>query len=1242
MVAGTGIQELRLEVREYVDQTQWRWVLTDQAGSFLADHYVRLDEASWQFEAFGDLVAYLSWHVAPDRRRDDEARTVSEVGEWIAAEVLGPVATVLAARRPATVRVVVQAGAEELLARPLELAHVGGRPLAAQGVTLVMETGRADSSVSPARERLRLLGLFSMPEGGQALSLRRERQSLLGLMTEIAASGKAADVRILQYGVTRDRLQDMLADGEGWDIIHVSGHGSPGRLLLETDEGKPDYVNATQLAELLAPARGRLKLVTVSACWSAAVAAAEQRQLLGLPIPPEIASHSDGQSRETGAVSGSLAAELASHVGCAVLAMRYPIDDEFATALSRKLYGLLVAAGHPLPRALGIALEELASQAGGTGSDGTVFPALSLATPALFGSGAADLRLLAPDRSPVAADDAFSLKLAAFPQQTGRFVGRTAVMVRASAALAPESTVPGVLLYGMPGGGKTACALELAYGHEHAFDRLVWYKAPDEGIDSIGALTDFALTLERYLDGFQMAHVLADEGQLAAFLPRITELMEKRRLLLVIDNAESLLTDDGSWRDLQWDRVIGALTAHAGLGRLILTSRRIPSRLTGLRVEAVGSLSADEALLLVRELPHLRALSHGEAPGIDRNMAQRLMRNVLNAAQGHPKLLELAEGQAADPGRLAQLAEAGGRAWRARGSLPDGFFTAGEPVAVSDADYLDVLAAWTTAVTGTLAPAERDLFWFLCCLEESDRERHMLDGNWADLWTRLKRDGEPPSWEDALAPLITCGLTCVRGGARDYLDAYPVHPAVAAAGRADAGEPFQEAVDEEAAAYWVETFRQASGETTEGLVLTDVLVRAGLAGIPYLTRQQQWAAAALLLESALLRNPSRSNAAAMMPAITQITGHDPGQGSVLARALEVTYPSVAGSILRASLDAHVREGDDWAASATATQLMYHSLNNGQLAEALAFADQAISHVRQAGTRPWTGMLAEIQRLQVLNAMGQYGHVLTEVQRLREHALTLPHAFDPDDPAPVWDVHEKLHDTGRHAERKLGRWDNALGLSREIITSMHRRRAPAAEIAKAAFNCYEPLLELGRTDESLALLQKCRHEFQQANDVHYLGMTMSALAEVENRRGHGDAAITLVRDGLRYIYMAADVTSIAVSYHNLGGYLRHYARQPASALACHLAAALILTLAGAANSDAAVSGVAIIFRDLGKILPPQEVDDLCRQVRDIPGTDLPGLIAKLSPDPETAGHALRKIIAQAQALAAAPAKGDDSA
>jgi len=81
--------------------------------------------------------------------------------------------------------------------------------------------------------------------------------------------------------VTRDRLRAVLGEAEGWDIIHVAGHGAPGELLLETATGQPDRVTADDLADLLGLARERVTLVTVSACWSAALTTAGQRRLLG-------------------------------------------------------------------------------------------------------------------------------------------------------------------------------------------------------------------------------------------------------------------------------------------------------------------------------------------------------------------------------------------------------------------------------------------------------------------------------------------------------------------------------------------------------------------------------------------------------------------------------------------------------------------------------------------------------------------------------------------------------------------------------------------------------------------------------------------------------------------------------------------------------------------------------------------------------------------------------------------------
>jgi len=185
------VGELRLEVRDFKDPARWRWVLTAPGGEFLADHEVRLDAACWQSEAFTDLLGYLSWHAAPDRFAEDEARITANLGEWIGAQVFGPVAAAMVRARPATVRVIVPDEARVLLFRPLELAHVGGRPISVQDVTLVLEptpdegasaagSGSVDGT-GRVGERLRVLGLFSLPEGGQPLNLRRERYSLVQL-----------------------------------------------------------------------------------------------------------------------------------------------------------------------------------------------------------------------------------------------------------------------------------------------------------------------------------------------------------------------------------------------------------------------------------------------------------------------------------------------------------------------------------------------------------------------------------------------------------------------------------------------------------------------------------------------------------------------------------------------------------------------------------------------------------------------------------------------------------------------------------------------------------------------------------------------------------------------------------------------------------------------------------------------------------------------------------------------------
>ena len=646
------------------------------------------------YEAFTDLDGYLRWRADPEDRVASEAVLVAEAGRWIGERVFGAVGRALASRAPVVVRVIVPGAARVVAFRPLELAVVEGLPLAAQGVALVMQVAGKPAGVKrPVGERLRVLGLFSLPVGGgAALNLRRERFELARLVHEVAeVAGRGVELRVLQYGVTRDRLRTVMREGAGWDVVHISGHGGRGAFVLEHPDGSPDPVSSSELVDLLAPAARQIKLVTASACSSAELTAREQLQLLGLAPPVRDNAAGGAASPAAGPASAEdehselvpvLAAALVERLDCAVLGMRFPVVDDFAIALNRELYGLLVGQGQPLAAALGMALPDLVA---GPATPGC--PALSAGTPALFGARAVDLVLEAPRGAPLVFD-AERTKLASYPNQPERFVGRVGVMVRANAALAERSGFSGVLFHGMAGAGKTACALELAYTQEDNFRVLAWYKAPDEGHDITTALTDLAVVLEGKLPGLKVAHLLDDTTALQAFLPTLTEFAERSRVLVVIDNIESLLTESGEWRDARWGLLVGALASHAGLSRVVLTSRRRPAHLDPrVRAEAVHALSRDEAVLLARELPNLSALIAGTLPGeggagqtsAGRAAGRELVVRVLAAAQGHPKLLELADGQAADPARLETLLGSAGQEWARRGVAPDGLFTSGAP-----------------------------------------------------------------------------------------------------------------------------------------------------------------------------------------------------------------------------------------------------------------------------------------------------------------------------------------------------------------------------------------------------------------------------------------------------------------------------------------------------------------------------------------------------------------------------------
>ncbi len=732
---------LRLTLTDYLDATRWRWVLSESRGTFLADHVVQLDPTTREYSGFRDLSTYLDYHkpIYPPEQQ------LADLGAWIGEKVFGGLRKALWARRalPAVaVQVVVPQAAQDLLFRPFELARFAdGTSFGKAGVRFVYALeGTAAGAVAkePVEKALRILAAFSLPVRANPLNLRRERYGLQRLVRDLnQTQNLAVELRVLQYGATRDTLQEALEEAEGWDIIHLSGHGEKGELLLEDDRGGSDTIDANTLGELLDPARARLKLLILDACYSGAGGHAAARVQLGLDREPTRQEGAEGTALAATAQTAlpSLAQALSQRFDCAALAMRYPVGDAFATELMLALYGKLLDKRRPLPAALHLALDDALAV-------DIPKPPLSAATPILVGLRAAELQLAPPPRDAQPVDLPKVGLSIGFPSEPERFVGRLQPMLRASQALATNSTKRGVLFHGMPGAGKTSCALELTYRHEHGRfpGGYVWYRAPEAGSDISSALFNLMQDIQAQLNAptLGLTAALDDPQHFRQYtLPRLRALLKDKSLLLVLDNLETLLTDSDGWRDPLWGEVVAALLGHDGPSRVVLTSRRVPAGLANqpkVQVEAIHALSFAESVLLARELPNLKRLFDDEA-------GRGLLQQTLRVVQGHPKLLELADGLAADRPALAARVAAAANELADRADVLDAFFAVGVTregeTQQQDADFVRALQGWTAGVASALTPTAGLLFAFLCRLEPDDRRQDILEANWKDFLTRL-------------------------------------------------------------------------------------------------------------------------------------------------------------------------------------------------------------------------------------------------------------------------------------------------------------------------------------------------------------------------------------------------------------------------------------------------------------------------------------------------------------------------
>jgi tetratricopeptide (TPR) repeat protein len=192
-----------------------------------------------------------------------------------------------------------------------------GEPLALHPlVQIYRHVPGVDPAVIPGPLRI-VVAVAAPSEGGHAV-LDYERELRVVLSAVRMARHDAADVRVIEFATT-NRIRAALAEAPA-HVLHLSGHGLPGRLIVEEDTGSPRQIGAEDfIAEAIPP--GRMPpVISLAACYTDVATTLE---------------------------SESFATKLMKHGASAVVATETSVTDRYATALFSRVYQEL--AQRPIP-----------------------------------------------------------------------------------------------------------------------------------------------------------------------------------------------------------------------------------------------------------------------------------------------------------------------------------------------------------------------------------------------------------------------------------------------------------------------------------------------------------------------------------------------------------------------------------------------------------------------------------------------------------------------------------------------------------------------------------------------------------------------------------------------------------------------------------------------------------------------------------------------------------------------------
>lgn len=449
---------------------------------------------------------------------------------------------------------------------------------------------------------------------------------------ELAVIYQALDEQ-LQRGQIHIEVVDEASVGEmqraliahDYQVVHFIGHGNfdeqrGGYLVIEDEKGDATGLSGTHFAELLA-GRG-VRLVLLSSCLTAR----------GSPTQ----------------AYRSVAGALLRRGLPAVVAMQYPILATSARTFYRTVYQAL-AANRPLDVAVAEGQQALYLERGQV--------SLDWATPALFSRGAGAWRLGADVREAVPPPPRVELSsLGGLEVMERGFVGRQREQRQIRRAFLRDEA-RAALIHGFGGIGKTVLATRVArrLAETGRFDGVFGLRArPDLTADEI---------LRAFNDFFKMHSIEVFDAVVRAPIPlaqkvdALTHILRQVRLIVLFDNCEDWLTEEGGRHRLANPDLAallaGLITALDQGSKLLLTSRyrfdplprgRLSSALLPVHLD---ELSRGEAIRMMGTLPALRETDYGA----------RL--RVYQAVGGHPFVLNLFAERAARDGVDYVLADVG-------------------------------------------------------------------------------------------------------------------------------------------------------------------------------------------------------------------------------------------------------------------------------------------------------------------------------------------------------------------------------------------------------------------------------------------------------------------------------------------------------------------------------------------------------------------------------------------------------